>query len=69
MIPAACVIIRDRFVRANSILMTNLSSMTPLETAMFEPVMNVLNRGAQFMVPSTRRSQLPDCTREAGLSR
>jgi hypothetical protein len=37
---AACDIIPERFVRANSILRANLSSMMPLATATTEPVMN-----------------------------
>ena len=37
---AACDIIPERFVRANSILRADLSSMMPLETATSEPVMN-----------------------------
>lgn len=56
---AACVIIPERFVRATSILRANLSSMMPLETAPSESVMKILNRRAQSVVRSTRRSQLP----------
>jgi hypothetical protein len=53
---AACVIIPERFVRATSILRANLSSMMPLETATSESVMKILNRRAQSVVRSTRRS-------------
>jgi hypothetical protein len=37
---AACDIFSERFVRANSILRANLSSMMPLEPDTTEPVMN-----------------------------